>query len=372
MSKFKNMLAVTLSALFILGFSIWSIILPDKEISETERSRLEQFPTLSVDTVSSGEFMTKFEEYTLDQFPLRDLFRTIKATTVYYPLAQKDNNKFYNLDGYIVKMEYPMNTDSIHNAANKFQTIYNSFLKDKDVNIYLSIVPDKNYFAADSGYLSMDYKEFTETVRADMPYAEYIDIFPTLELSDYYKTDTHWRQECLTDTAQVLAEGMGVTLDSTYETVKLDTPFYGVYYGQSALSYLPADNLCYLTNDILKNCIVTDLETYSQIPLYDMTKLTSDTQTKIADPYEMFLSGPNRSIITIENPDADTDKELIIIRDSYANALAPLLVESYKKITLVDIRKVPADRVGRFVPISNQDILFLQSTLVLNDSKEFK
>ena len=86
----------------------------------------------------------------------------------------------------------------------------------------------------------------------------------------------------------------------------------------------------------------------------------------------MFLSGPNRSILTIENPNATTDKELIIVRDSYTNALAPLLVEGYKKITLVDIRKVPHDRLSRFVPVKGQDVLFLQSTLVLNDSSEFK
>ena len=372
MSKVKNILSTVLCALFIFGLPIWGLILPDKFLSESERRKLENFPEISMDTISSGEFMVNFEKYTQDHFPLRDTFRNIKALTAYYPMMQKDNNGFYNVDGYIVKMDYPMNTESIINATDKFRTIYDTFLKSKDVNIYLSIIPDKNYFAAEKGYLSMDYDKFTETVRSQMDYAEYIDIFPTLELSDYYKTDTHWKQEEIVDTAKLLAEGMGVTLDDTYETVKADTPFYGVYYGQAALTHISADSLCYLTNDTLENCVVTDLELNQKLPVYDMSKLTSDDPTKVADPYEMFLSGPNRSILTITNPNATTDKELIIIRDSYANALAPLLFEGYKKITLVDIRKVPADRVGRFVPIKGQDILFLQSTLVLNNSSEFK
>lgn len=234
MSKLKNILAVTLAGLFIFGFSIWSLILPDKEISKTERSRLEQFPELNMGTIESGEFMSKFDTYTLKQFPLRDLFRTIKATTAYYALGQRDNNKFYLIDGYIVKMEYPINKESVKNATDIFSDMYENWLKNTDANIYLSIVPDKNYFAADKGYLSMDYENFVETIKEDMPYAEYIDIFPTLELSDYYKTDTHWRQENIVDTAKVLAEGMGVTLKGEYETKKADTEFYGVYHGHSA------------------------------------------------------------------------------------------------------------------------------------------
>ena len=372
MSKVKNILAVVLSALFIFGFSVWSLILPDKYLSETERSKLQQFPELSFDTILSGEFMTNFESYTLDQFPLRDTFRTIKALTAYYPLAQKDNNKFYNKDGYIVKMEYPMNTDSIDYATSRFQLIYDRWLKDTNVNIYLSVVPDKNYFVADEGYLSMDYDKFVSTVQKSMSWAEYIDIFPTLELSDYYKTDTHWRQESIVDTAMVLAEAMGATLDGEYTLNKTDTPFYGVYYGQSAMSYLSPDDLNYLTNQVLANCIVTDLDTNTVIPLYDMDKLTTDDPTKIADPYEMFLSGPNRGNLVIENPLATTDKELIIIRDSYANALAPLMVEGYKKVTLVDIRKAHPALIGSYIPFDNQDVLFLQSTLVLNDSSEMK
>jgi len=372
MSKVKNILAVILATLFIFGFSIWNVLLPDKDISRSERRNLEQFPTLSMDTISSGEFMKNFEKYTLDQFPMRDFFRTIKATTAYYPMAQKDNNKFYNIDGYIVKMEYPLNEESVSYATSRFDLIYNRWLKNTDTNIYLSIVPDKNYFAAEKGYLSLDYEKMVNDVKSDMSYAEYIDIFPTLELSDYYKTDTHWRQEKIIDTARVLAEGMGVTLKGEYETKKVDTPFYGVYYGQSALSYLPADDLCYLTNETMQNCTVTTIDSGKpeEIPLYDMDKLTTDDPSKVPDPYEMFLSGPNRGYVIVENPNATTDKELVIIRDSYSNAIAPLLFEGYKKVTLVDMRKANPYNLGMNIPFTNQDVLFLQSTLVLNNSSE--
>ena len=85
------------------------------------------------------------------------------------------------------------------------------------------------------------------------------------------------------------------------------------------------------------------------------------------DLYEMFLSGP-RSLLVIDNPSADTDKELIIFRDSFGSSIAPLFIEAYSKITLVDIRCISPAYLGRFIEFDGQDVLFLYSTLVLNNS----
>jgi len=89
------------------------------------------------------------------------------------------------------------------------------------------------------------------------------------------------------------------------------------------------------------------------------------------DPYEMYLCG-SKSLITIENPNSLSDKELIIFRDSFGSTLAPLLIESYKKITLVDIRYLQSAFVGRFVEFDKQDVLFLYSVPVLNNSSTMK
>jgi spore germination protein KC len=50
-----------------------------EEYSATERRKLEQFPELSLETVNDGSFMSDFETYTMDQFPMRDGFRSLKA-----------------------------------------------------------------------------------------------------------------------------------------------------------------------------------------------------------------------------------------------------------------------------------------------------
>ena len=89
------------------------------------------------------------------------------------------------------------------------------------------------------------------------------------------------------------------------------------------------------------------------------------------DPYEMFLSG-SVSLLTIENQSAKTDKELVIFRDSFASSLAPLLIDGYAKITLVDIRYLPPERLGNWLSFEDQDVLFLYSASVLNNSETIK
>lgn len=364
-TKTKNTVIVLLFICFFGGFAIWGILKPADRDSTSERRPLAAFPTVSAESVFSGKFMADFETYTLDQFPLRDQFRTVKAISAFYVFRKKDNNDIYIKNGFASKLEYPMNTESIEYAAKRFRFVYDKYLTEKDMNIYLSVIPDKNYFLAQkNNYPSIDYEAFLSELKNNMDFAEYIDIFSLLQLSDYYFTDTHWRQEKILDVAQYLAAQMGVSLSAEYTKILVETPFYGVYYGQSALP-LPADELYYLDNNILQECTVYDYETDSYIPVYDLEK------TEEKDPYEMFLSG-SKSLLTIENPAAATDKELIIFRDSFGSSLAPLLAEGYRKITLVDIRYISPNILNQFISFEKQDVLFLYSTSVLNNSVTIK
>lgn len=366
-TKIKNIVTVCVMAVFLFGISIYCWAKPADAFSDSERRNLDQFPELKWDSILSGDFMTDFEDYTLDQFPMRDRLRTLKAFTRFYVFWQKDNNDIYIEDGYASKLEYPMSESSMDYAASRFEYLYNKYMADKDMNVYFSIVPDKSYFLAEkNGYLSMDYEAFFALMREKTDFMEYIDIAGLLDIEDYYKTDTHWRQEKIADVAAKLAAGMGATLSGNYTEMTLDNPFYGVYYGQSALPLSP-ETIRYLTNDVLAGCKVYNYESGRPqlMDMYDMEKAYGK------DPYEMFLSG-SLSLITIENPNAATDKELILFRDSFGSSIAPLLVEGYAKVTLVDIRYIASDLLDRFIDFENQDVLFLYSTLVLNNSVTLK
>lgn len=365
MEKRKNLAVVCLTAAFLLGFLVWSLLKPDDTVSQSERRKLAQKPELTAASVLNGTFMTDFESYTLDQFPLRDGFRRLKAAVLLDMLREKDNNGIYLADGYAAKLEYPLDESSVLHAAERFRTIYETYLSGTDARIYEAVIPDKGAFLArQNGYPSLDYSAFSALLQKNMPYAEAIDLMPVLSLNSYYRTDLHWRQEAIVPVASQLAEAMGVKLSEKYDTVTADAPFYGVYCGQSALPLAP-DTLRYLTSETLLGCTVYDYETDSTGPVYDLPALEGE------DPYSVFLSG-SKSLLTITNPSADTDRELVIFRDSFASSLAPLLTSAYAKVTLVDIRYVQPERLGRWLTFDSQDVLFLYSVSVLNHSETLK
>lgn len=210
----------------------------------------------------------------------------------------------------------------------------------------------------------MDYDTFIENFKNKVPFMEYIEIRDLLDADDYYKTDSHWRQEKITDIALRIAEKTGTELSlSDYEINTVSKPFYGVYSGQSGLNPKP-DTIFYLTNDTIDNCKITYYDDFGNAyegKMYDSEKAMGK------DPYEMFLSG-SKAIVEIENPNSESDKELVIFRDSFASSLAPLLASGYKKIILADIRYIKSYALEHFVDFSNSDVLFAYSTSLLNNS----
>ena len=360
----KNKIIAIVLVVFLFGLSFFAWVKPATEFSQSERRALAQFPKLTFNNIISGKFMKDFETYATEQFPLRDSFRTIKALTNFYILGQSDNNDLFFKKGHIGKIEYPLNEESVTNAAKKFEKIKNKYLDGTDTKIYFSVIPDKNYYLIEDDYLSIDYEKMLSQIQSETEFMEYIDIKGLLTLDSFYKTDTHWRQEEIIPVAKEIAEKMGVQLQAEYTVNTLDNDFYGVYHGQAALP-VPPEEIKYLTNDILEGAKVYNFDSQKEMSVYDMEKAYGK------DPYEMFLSG-SLSLLTIENPKATTDKELVIFRDSFGSSLAPLLVEGYKKITVVDIRYIHPDMLSKFIEFTNQDVLFIYSTSVLNNSETIK
>ena len=347
--------------------AVWGLLIlaawfkPAGEFSDAERRPLAQMPQIKGENLLGGKFMTEFEDYTLDQFPIRDGFRQLKSLFHYYVLNQKDNNGIYIADGYAAEMEYPLDQSSLRRALQQFGKVYEKYLKDTGSTVFAAVIPDKSYYLAeDNGYLTMDYEEMFRQVREGMPWATYVELADCLSVSDYYYTDTHWRQERILPVAQRLAAALGVTAPKPedYTQTPLERPFYGVYYGQAALP-MESEVLYILENDLLKECSVYNHETGKMTPVYDPEKLDAK------DPYDVFLSGA-QSLLTVTNPNAKTDRELIVFRDSFASSLVPLLLQDYATVTLVDIRYVSPELLGRFLDFHGQDVLFLYSTLVLN------
>lgn len=353
----------------IILLTLWGTLamlswfLPGKDISQSERRPLAQRPECSLEALVSGKYMEDFEDYTLDQFPFRENFRQLKALFHYYGLGQKDNNGIYLAKGYAVKQEYPLNEASVDHFLDRMNALYEKYLT--GCSVTMAIVPDKGYYLAqDSGQLSLNYDALKTKIAQGMPWADHVELTDSLSYEDYYRTDTHWRQERLLPAAGKLAEALGVTPPKAeaYTQTPLERPFYGVYYGQAALP-MASETLYLMESPELDACRVYDYESGEYGSIYDLQK--GETAR---DPYDVYLSGA-RSLLTIENPNAKGDRELIVFRDSFGSSMVPLLVQDYKTITLVDVRYIRIDLLGQFLDIRDQDVLMLYSTLVLNNSK---
>lgn len=360
MERIKKVTVVATFVLILFGFALWLLLAPDRSFSDSERRALAGAPELSWSAVKSGDYFEDAETYLLDQFPLRDGFRSLKAVTNHSVLHRMDVDGYYSTAGHLSQLTGELDSRQVQLAVNKF----NQIIADHPElgSAYYAVIPDKNYFlAAANGYPAMEYAALFAQMQSLT--AEEIDITSLLSLEDYYTTDSHWRQECILPVAQTLCEAMGVTVGTDYTAHDL-LDFYGVYAGHSAIPTQP-DTLTYLTSAATEAALVQSYEHKEPMAVYTVEDFGG------VDPYDVYLSGAE-ALITIENPLAENDRHLILFRDSFGSSLAPLLVDSYAKITLIDLRYVNSSMLDGLVDFTDADVLFLYSTTLLNTGSILK
>lgn len=364
------------------------VIFPEETVSRSERRHLAAKPELTFESLLDKSFMDDTEAYLLDHFPFREGLRRTKAYFAYGVLMQKENNGIYVADGYAAKLEYPLNEASVKRLADKMAALKRQYFPNQ--NTWYAIVPDKNYFLAEAnGYPAMDYGRMESSLEQELDATgggfRYIDIFSGLDIADYYRTDTHWRQERLLDTAACIADALGaggnLNLREADFQAREIRDFYGVYYGQAALPMEP-DTMVYLTSGVISAATVWNLEENISDgkavmpgepgavlrPVYRTDKLEDGMSI---DKYDVFAGGA-APLQVLKSPEASGDRRLVIFRDSYTSSLAPLLLEAYSEITLVDLRYISSSLLGEYVDFADADILFLYSISIVNNAGMLK
>lgn len=279
--------------------------------------------------------------------------------------------EYFVVDGGVYRAEKELDEKSVDRAIGKFQKFAEDYCGESE-RVFLALIPSKNgYLNGTNGHLNEAEFAILQSVY-DKWGSNFIDLSVCLRLEDYYRTDPHWRQECL---GYVLRE-LGAALEFETDTIVAEEPltenwtpevltedYLGVY-GAEVEGAAP-EEMTVLHHPDMEGFIVRSGETGEEMPLYDTAKLTA------RDPYELFVGGP-QSLVTIENPAAENERHLIVVRDSFASALLPLLAQSYSKVTAVDIRYMMPAMVGNFVDFEGADVLFLYSSTVINNSITLK
>lgn len=356
--------------LFVLFFGIWLLIRTPDRVSFSERRGLAQMEDISFDEIKSGEAMEMWESYMQDQFPARDMMRGFKTWNELEIFRKMDSDGLFFSEGHLSRMSYEISEPSLARAAEVFSYLYETYLKGQGIQPYLAIIPDKNSFLSENGIRPvLDEQKIRDVILEDTGFFNVIEIRDHLWADAYYFTDTHWRQECLPEVAGHILKEMGVHGNELFKTeetkiLPVDAPFWGVYAGQAALCIKP-DIMSYVWNAELRDCRVTDYGTgYPlEISMYDMEAAEG------RDAYEMFLGGAS-PLVVIENPKASKNRELVMFRDSFGSSLAPWFAGKYRKITLVDTRYIYKEKIGEYVSFENADVLFLYSTVFLNQCRK--
>ncbi|MBR2895710.1 MAG: hypothetical protein IKC03_08655 [Oscillospiraceae bacterium] len=188
MKKTMQITTVALFCLFLAGFGLMHLILPDRTFSPIENRNLSGFPAFSWDALVDGSFTADLEEYLSDQFPMRDDWMGLKSRYEYLLGKREFHNVFLCGDTLISKV-----TDT--SRAEQNLGYLPKLLEKTDKPVYLGLIPtaaeiwrDKLPDGADI-FDQMAYLEQAKKLEAI-----WVDIAG--ELSDhadeaiYYRTDT--------------------------------------------------------------------------------------------------------------------------------------------------------------------------------------
>ena len=181
-----------------------------------------------------------------------------------------------------------------------------------------------------------------------------------LELDKQYRAAITRASE-LRSMRNKLSKEMNFNITNNYSFKRI-SDFNGTYSSRIVRKDIK-DEIYILDN--VNDINVYNYETNGYEKIYDLIKLNS------LDKYNVYLSG-SVSLLKIESMNTDSTKDLIVFRDSYGSSLIPLMMNGYKSITVVDTRYISPSMLSNYIDFNNKDILFLYSTLLINDSFTLK
>ena len=325
---------------FLGGLLAWHLLLPDRDRSDVENRTLAQFPEFSWEDLKDGSFTKGVEEYFADQFPLRDQWTGLKARTEQVLGKREFNGVYLCGDALIAKVEPPKD-----GLEEKNLSCVSRLAERTELPVYLGLIPSAAEIWRDRlprGAESWDQAAFIARA-AELEGVEPIDFLTALRdhagertwEGIFYRTDHHWTTlgAYYGYAALMEALGRGEEVPEPEAVKARDLPvsngFQGTLYSQSGIHWLEPDSIEFWVEE--SGLTVTSWRdgTPKEAGLYDYDYLGKK------DKYSAFLGG-NQPLCVIQNPEGEG--KLLVIRDSYADSLAPFLALRFEEVHLLDPR----------------------------------
>ena len=367
MNKHQSVYINTIFLLLIFGFTVATIIRPQRERSETENRSLEMRPSITWDSLISGKFADDYEDYLSDQFILRDGWITLKTAVERAILKQETNDVYFGRDGYLIeKHTGAFTSDTARQNVQRISAFMQKMSETFDAD-HLSciIVPNAVDVLVDKlpAYADpYDEELYLSQIRDAMPEGVWVDsseVLKTRHAEDpssqlYYRTDHHWKTDSAFRVFQnwLSQKKIAQASPDQYSVTSVTDQFEGTIASKLGIKgradsierydpVVPFDYyLIYNQSDDIRNSIYRD----------------SYLDTK--DKYAYFYGG-NFGLIEAKMPDAQTGRRLLIIKDSYAHCFAPFTYGYFDEVDMLDPRYYNASVSELIAGKDYTDVLFL-------------
>ena len=311
--------------------------------SDSENRVLATFPKLTVSAIADGSFMRDFETYLTDQFPLRDRIISAKTFTDRMLGKNEENGVYIGKEGYLFDSQTPLDKSRIKNigkAVRKFASEYESF------KTAFVLAPNSSYVYSQflPKYLEMpSQKDQIKTVKKQIAdgniyWPSVTGIFEknSEKTQLYYKTDHHWTTRGAYLIFQQLCLEWGLesdkkAIDEKFDFYEVSTTFEGTLSSTSGV---------HDTTDKIEICVPKDSEgtyvSYFESSGEKTASLFFGEKLKQKNQYEVFLGGNYDKVII--STVSQSGRNLLLIKDSYANCMIPMLTPYFSKIVVIDPR----------------------------------
>ena len=336
MSKKFNIFLSFLFCAFLGGVFVLSLLLPDKDFSPLENRYLQKAPVLSVDSLKDGEFMADAESYAADHIVGRDFWVALKAWCERLSGKLENNSTYFGKEDTLINHLAQPNMEALYEKAGYVNALANNV----DVPVHFGLIPSAASIWQDrlphphapTANESAIIRVLTGHGTADGS----VDVSGALSAHSgediYYRTDHHWTSlgAYYGYTAVMEALGMTPVSLSDYEKTTVSNDFYGTIFSSSGVRWIKPDSIeTYVPEEGIS---VTNY--FDGTPT--VGELYVEKHLAQKDKYSFFLGG-NQPLCMVKGRDPNAPK-LLLIRDSYADAMTPFLAESFSEVHLYDLR----------------------------------
>lgn len=361
MRKFQYYLfPITFFGIVFGGFLI-HVFTVDRPQSEMENRQLESANiSPSVKEIFSGEWSKQVETYISDQFPARDWWM---RDYVFFQRAMGKTflNDKYAVDeasGWIISKPASAKTEQeLTSFANDLQQLSEELATKNIPFTYYSLPakatysrePSPIFMPADAG-IENNAKLHTLVTTAGVDNIKLKDHM-TDDFSaaqNFFKTDHHWTmrgaysgyEALITTLSDRLGEAIKPVPYDEANTTCLPNDFAGSWNKILYMTVENSDQICYnepasfATQFTIYDGTIEGGVTSPYEAIYGRAKqMDASTLVNYADAYSRDFAE-----LTIVNKDYDSDKHLVVIKDSYFNAIQFHVASHFKTLTILDLR----------------------------------